>query len=37
MKGTMLYGAGDVSFDERPDPTIKALFPAVGSLSQVGV
>ncbi len=36
MKGTMLYGPGDVRFEERPDPKIieptDAILQSVGSL-----
>ncbi|MFT3890050.1 MAG: zinc-dependent alcohol dehydrogenase family protein [Anaerolineales bacterium] len=33
MKGTMLYGAGDVRFEERPDPTIIEPTDAIIRLS----
>jgi threonine dehydrogenase-like Zn-dependent dehydrogenase len=33
MKGTVLYGPGDVRFEERPDPTIEAPTDAIIRLS----
>jgi threonine dehydrogenase-like Zn-dependent dehydrogenase len=33
MKGTVLYGPGDVRFEERPDPTIQAPTDAIIRLS----
>jgi threonine dehydrogenase-like Zn-dependent dehydrogenase len=33
MKGTVLYGPGDVRFEERPDPTIQAPTDAIVRLS----
>jgi threonine dehydrogenase-like Zn-dependent dehydrogenase len=33
MKGAVLYGPGDVRFEERPDPTIVAPTDAIIRLS----